>query len=214
MAELTKRQRKRERKRRRMRFEKSPPPARQPPAALAPPPQSTAEKRQLANSPDRQTAAGAGAGAVPQPEQERVTALSAPAPSQVPASAGARYFRGRRHLPLLGLPHWGKQTELDARCANPPLPLARAPATLPAPRTDPAPSRRLARLASTSPPFALVLRRRINVALLPQPRSRAARRGGAAVARLVHLTRVEGGAVRRCGGGGAARVGLKSCARG
>ena len=33
-----------------------------------------------------------------------------------------------------------------ARCANPPppLPLARAPATLPAPRTDPAPSRRLA----------------------------------------------------------------------
>ena len=120
MAELTKRQRKRERKRRRMRFEKSPPPARQPPAALAPPPQSTAEKRQFASSPDRQTAAGAGARAVPQPEQERETALSAPALSRVPASAGARYFRGRRHLPLLGLPRWGKQTELDARCANPP----------------------------------------------------------------------------------------------
>ena len=156
MAELTKRQRKRERKRRRMRFEKSPPPARQPPATLAPPPQSTAEKRQLANSPDRQTAAGAGAGAVPQPEQEQETALSAPAPSRVPASAGARYFRGRRHLPLLGLPRWGKQTELDARCANPPppLPLARAPATLPAPRTDPAPSRRLARC---TPRFDLTL---------------------------------------------------------
>ena len=122
MAELTKRQRKRERKRRRMRFEKSPPPARQPPAALAPPPQSTAEKRQFASSPDRQTAAGAGARAVPQPEQERETALSAPALSRVPASAGARYFRGRRHLPLLGLRHWVKQTELDARCAPPPPP--------------------------------------------------------------------------------------------
>ena len=66
----------------------------------------------------------------------------------------------------------------EVRPPAPPFPLARAPATLPAPRTDPAPSRRLARLASTSPPFALVLRRTINVALLPPPRSRAARRGG------------------------------------
>ena len=88
--------------------------------------------------------------------------LRAPAPSRVPASAGARHFRARRHLPLLVLRHWGKQTELDARCANPPppLPLARALATPPAPRTDPAPSGRLAycpraacTLASSPPPL-------------------------------------------------------------
>ena len=88
--------------------------------------------------------------------------LRAPAPSRVPASAGARHFRARRHLPLLVLQHSGKQTELDARCANPPppLPLARALATPPAPRTDPAPSGRLAycpraacTLASSPPPL-------------------------------------------------------------
>ena len=89
-------------------------------------------------------------------------ALSALAPRRVPASAGARHFRARRHLPLLVLQHSGKQTELDARCANPPppLPLARALATPPAPRTDPAPSGRLAycpraacTLASSPPPL-------------------------------------------------------------
>ena len=52
-------------------------------------------------------------------------------------------------------------------------PPARAPSTLHAPRTDPAHSHRLARLASTSPLFAFVCAQEINVALLSQPGSRA-----------------------------------------
>ena len=42
-------------------------------------------------------------------------------PNRVPASAGTRYFRGRRHLPLLGHRHWDKHAEIDDGCA------ARAP---------------------------------------------------------------------------------------
>ena len=42
---------------------------------------------------------------------------------RVPASAGARHFRGRRHLPLLGHRRRGKPSEIDARCAElPPHP--------------------------------------------------------------------------------------------
>ena len=64
----------------------------------------------------------------------------------VPASAGARNFRGRRQPPLLGPRRWGELTEIDVRCAEraplPPPPALR-PATPPAPRTYPDHSHRL-----------------------------------------------------------------------
>ena len=73
--------------------------------------------------------------------------------------------------------------------ARTPTPPARAPAIPPTPRTNPAPSRhlapptrRLAHLASTSPAFALVCAQEVNLALLPRPGSRSARRGGATAA--------------------------------
>ena len=79
------------------------------------------------------------------------------------------------------------------RSRSPPTP-ARIPSSPPAPRTDPAPSRRLApptrrlaRLACTSLPFALVC-------------------AGAQFCPFTS-TRVESGAPRRRGGGGAARTG-------
>ena len=78
--------------------------------------------------------------------------------------------------------------------ARTPTPPARAPAIPPTPRTNPAPSRhlapptrRLARLASTSSPFALVC--------------------AGAQSCPSTSTKVEGGAPRRRGGGGAACAG-------
>ena len=46
---------------------------------------------------------------------------------RAPASAGAQNFRGRRHLPLLGLRRRGEQAVIKARCAErpPPHPCAR-----------------------------------------------------------------------------------------
>ena len=41
---------------------------------------------------------------------------------RAPASAGARNFRGRRHLPLLGLRRRGEQAVIKARCAERPPP--------------------------------------------------------------------------------------------
>jgi len=85
-------------------------------------------------------------------------------------------------------PEQAGQDQREARRPPPPPRPAHAPATPPAPHTDPAPSRRLApptrrlvRLASTSPLFALCAQE-LNLALLPRPGSRAARRGGAAAA--------------------------------
>ena len=82
---------------------------------------------------------------------------------------------------------WPRSTQ-GAPSARPSPPL-RAPATPPTQRTDPAPSRhlapptrRLAHLASTSPAFALVCAQEVNLALLPRPGSRSARRGGATAA--------------------------------
>ena len=79
------------------------------------------------------------------------------------------------------------------RSRSPPTP-ARIPSSPPAPRTDPAPSRRLApptrrlaRVACTSPPLALVC---AGAQLCPST-----------------STRVEGGAPRRRGGGGLVRAG-------
>ena len=64
---------------------------------------------------------------------------------RVPASVGARHLKVRRHLHLLALRCRGTQTEIDARCAERAThPPARALATPPAPRTDPASSRLLA----------------------------------------------------------------------
>ena len=90
---------------------------------------------------------------------------------------------------------WPRSTQ-GAPSARPSPPL-RAPATPPTQRTDPAPSRhlapptrRLAHLASTSPAFALVCAQEVNLALLPRPGSRSARRGGATAA------------ARPCGPGG------------
>ena len=66
---------------------------------------------------------------------------------RVPASAGARNFRGRRQLPLLGPRRWGELTEIDVRCAEraplSPAPPSLRPATPPAPRTYPDHSHRL-----------------------------------------------------------------------
>ena len=109
---------------------------------------------------------------------------------RAPASAGARNFRVRRHLPLLGPRRRGELAKINARCAErAPQPPLRAPAAPPTQRTDPAPSRhlapptrRLAHLASTSPAFALVCAQEVKLALLPRPGSRSARRGGATAA--------------------------------
>ena len=52
---------------------------------------------------------------------------------RAPASAGARNFRGRRHLPLLGPRRRGELSEIDARCAEHALePPLRAPHIHPA----------------------------------------------------------------------------------
>ena len=109
---------------------------------------------------------------------------------------------------------WPRSTQ-GAPSARPSPPL-RAPATPPTQRTDPAPSRhlapptrRLAHLASTSPAFALVCAQEVNLALLPRPGSRSARRGGAtAAARPVRAGRplgCPGGARSGDGGGVGAR---------
>ena len=138
---------------------------------------------------------------------------------RAPASAGARNFRVRRHLPLLGPRRRGELAKMNARCAErAPQPPLRAPATPPTPRTDPAPSRhlapptrRLAHLASTSPAFALVCAQEVNLALLPRPGSRSARRGGAtAAAPPVRAGRPLGcpGGARSGEGGG---VGARRC---
>ena len=163
MAELTKRQM-RAQKRRRMRRRAPPSPPARPPAALAPPPQLTAEERQLASSPARQTAAGAGAGAVPQPEQERETKRS----QSTCAEPGSSFCWGPA-LQGSTSPSSSRSSTLGqadrARCEvrqppTPPPPCARTSTPPPAPRTDPAPSGRLAycpraacTLASSPPPL-------------------------------------------------------------
>ena len=104
--------------------------------------------------------------------------------------------------------------------ARTPTPPARAPAIPPTPRTNPAPSRhlapptrRLAHLASTSPAFALVCAQEVNLALLPRPGSRSARRGGAtAAARPVRAGRALGcpGGSRSGDGGASGRAAATS----
>ena len=107
---------------------------------------------------------------------------------RVPASAGARYFRGRRHLPLLGPRRRSKLAKINTRRADrPPHPALRMPqpprpphariphlpATLHRPR---------AALHTSLPPHPLLpsCAQELNLALLPRPGSSAACRGGAA----------------------------------
>ena len=103
---------------------------------------------------------------------------------RAPASAGARNFRGRRHVHPLSPRRKGEPDEIDTRCAEraaqPPLHAPQPPRL--------APSRRLApptpclHAALAPQPFTLVCAQLLDVALGPRPGSREARRGGAAAA--------------------------------
>ena len=110
---------------------------------------------------------------------------------RAPASAGAQNFRGRRHLPLLGLRRRGEQAVIKARCAErpPPPPPLRAPQPprpphARIPHLPAALHRPRAALHASLPPHPLfaLCAQELNLALLPRPGSRAARRGGAAAA--------------------------------
>jgi len=118
---------------------------------------------------------------------------------RVPASAGARYFRGRRHLPLLGPRRRSKLAKINTRRADrPPHPALRMPQP---PRP---PHARIPHL-----PAALHRpRAALHASLAPHPLSIALVCAGAQICPSTS-TRAEGGEPRRRSGGGAARVGWR-----
>ena len=109
---------------------------------------------------------------------------------RVPASAGARHFRGRRHLPLLGHRRRGKPSEIDARCAElPPHP----------PCARPSHPARPTHGSRTFPPLCTA---HTSLARLLAPQPLCALVCADAQFSPLTSTRVDGDASRRRGGGG------------
>ena len=163
-----------------------PGPKPQPPKRV--PPQLTVEEwqlRQLVRPPDRCWSRSRSCAAQPEQERETQSAFSTCA-SRVPASAGARYLRGRRHLPLLGHRRRDKQTKIDDGCASraPHPPCTQDPTS-----TPPAPTHR----SRTFPPPCTAHAPPCMPRLHLTPFCPRARRSSSLP---VHLTRVEGGAAR------------------
>ena len=139
-----------------------PGPKPQPPKRV--PPQLTVEEwqlRQLVRPPDRGWSRSRSCAAQPEQERETQSAFSTCA-SRVPASAGARYLRGRRHLPLLGHRRRDKQAKIDDGCASraPHPPCTQDPTS-----TPPAPTHR----SRTFPPPCTAHAPALHASLAPDP---------------------------------------------